>query len=101
MPRRASSGPNIGMILGIIAVVGAAAFGGKVLFSKKEGRTLDGPKLDMRAAVVNDNWTFALVGKNVTNTKFLAEVIPAPEFGGDFAHPGTERRLSFEVGYKF
>jgi iron complex outermembrane recepter protein len=57
--------------------------------------------VDMRAAVVNDNWTFALIGKNVTNTKYLAEVIPAPEFGGDFIHPGTERRLSFEVGYKF
>jgi hypothetical protein len=43
------------MILGIIAVVAAAAFGGKVLFSKKEGRALDGPKLDMRAAVENAN----------------------------------------------
>jgi iron complex outermembrane receptor protein len=57
--------------------------------------------VDARVAVVNDNWTFALVGKNVTDTKYLAEVIPAPEFGGDFIHPGTERRLSLEVGYKF
>jgi iron complex outermembrane receptor protein len=57
--------------------------------------------VDARVAVASDTWTFALVGKNVTNTKWLQEVIPAPEFGGAFIHPGTERRLSFEVGYKF
>ena len=33
--------------------------------------------------------------------KFLQEVIPAPEFGGAFIHPGAERRVSIEVGYKF
>ena len=43
----------------------------------------------------------ALVGKNVTDEKFLQEVIPAPEFGGAFIHPGAERRVSIEVGYKF
>ena len=57
--------------------------------------------VDARFALVSDTWTFALVGKNVTDTKFLQEVIPAPEFGGAFVHPGTERRLSVEVGYKF
>jgi iron complex outermembrane receptor protein len=57
--------------------------------------------VDARFAIKNDNWTYALVGKNVTNEKFLQEVIPAPEFGGDFIHPGSERRLSFEVSYKF
>ena len=40
-------------------------------------------------------------GKNVTDEKFLQEVIPAPEFGGAFIHPGAERRVSIEVGYKF
>jgi iron complex outermembrane receptor protein len=43
----------------------------------------------------------ALVGKNVTDEKFLQEVIPAPEFGGAFIHPGAERRFGLEVGYKF
>ncbi len=57
--------------------------------------------VDARLAVVNDNWTLALIGKNVTNTKWLQEVIPAPEFGGSFIHPGSERRLAVEVGYKF
>ena len=57
--------------------------------------------VDARFALASDTWTIALVGKNITNTKYLAEVIPAPEFGGDFIHPGTERRLSLELGYKF
>ena len=57
--------------------------------------------VDARFALVSDKWTFALVGKNVTDEQFLQEVIPAPEFGGDFIHPGSQRRLSFEVGYKF
>lgn len=57
--------------------------------------------VDARIAVVNDSWTLALIGKNITDTKYLQEVIPAPEFGGDFIHPSAERRLALEVGYKF
>ena len=57
--------------------------------------------VDARFALVSDKWTIALVGKNVTDERFLQEVIPAPEFGGDFIHPGSERRMSLEVGYKF
>jgi iron complex outermembrane receptor protein len=57
--------------------------------------------LDARLAFVSDSWTLAVVGKNITDTKFLQEVIPAPEFGGAFVHPGTERHLSVELGYKF
>lgn len=57
--------------------------------------------VDARFGVASDQWTIALVGKNVTDEKFLQEVIPAPEFGGAFIHPGAERRVSIEVGYKF
>lgn len=55
MPRRASSGPNIGLILGIAAVVAAAGFAGKLVFGEKSGKTLDGTSLDMRSAVENAN----------------------------------------------
>lgn len=55
MPRRASSGPNVGVIIGIIAVVAAAAFAGKMVFSQKSTQTLDGTKLDMPSAVENAN----------------------------------------------
>ena len=57
--------------------------------------------IDARLAIVSDQWTIALVGKNLADTKFLQEVIPAPEFGGAFVHPGSERHLSVELGYKF
>lgn len=57
--------------------------------------------IDTRLAFANEHWMMAIVGKNVTNTKWLQEVIPAPEFGGAFIHPGTERRFSVELGYKF
>ena len=32
---------------------------------------------------------------------YLEEVIPAPEFGGTFNHPGTERRVGVEATLKF
>ena len=57
--------------------------------------------IDARLAFVSDSWSVALVGKNLADTKFLQEVIPAPEFGGAFVHPGSERHLSVELGYKF
>ena len=57
--------------------------------------------VDARFGVASDHWSVALVGKNVTDERYLQEVIPAPEFGGAFIHPGTERRVSIEVGYKF
>ena len=55
MPRRASSGPNVGLILGIAALVAAAAFAGKWVFGEKEGKALSGTSLDMRSAVENAN----------------------------------------------
>jgi hypothetical protein len=45
----------VGVILGIIAVVAAAAFAGKMVFSKKSAKTLDGTRLDMPSAVENAN----------------------------------------------
>lgn len=55
MPRRASSGPNAGLIIGIIAIIAAAAFGGKMLFGEKAGPSLDGTTLDMGQAVQSAN----------------------------------------------
>jgi iron complex outermembrane receptor protein len=57
--------------------------------------------VDARFALLSDQWSVALVAKNLTDEHFLQEVIPAPEFGGAFIHPGAERRLAVEVGYKF
>lgn len=57
--------------------------------------------VDARFALTSDKWSVALIGKNITNEKYLQEVIMAPEFGGAFIHPSALRRLSLEVGYKF
>ena len=43
----------------------------------------------------------AIIGKNITDEEWLQEVIPAPEFGGSFIHPGTERRVMMQVDYDF
>lgn len=57
--------------------------------------------IDARFALVGGHWSVALIGKNVTDEKWLQEVIVAPEFGGSFIHPGSERRWGAEVGYRF
>lgn len=49
--------------------------------------------VNLRAGVGGDNWTLELVLDNALDEDYLAEVIPAPEFGGSFISPGTERRF--------
>ncbi|GIT36790.1 MAG: hypothetical protein Ct9H300mP6_06580 [Gammaproteobacteria bacterium] len=41
--------------------------------------------------------TFAAYAKNATDEDYLAEVIPAPEFGGVFAHPGPKEELVLKL----
>jgi iron complex outermembrane receptor protein len=80
----------------------AASFGpvlGRADYSQMQRDTYS--TVDARFALTSDKWSVALIGKNVTNEKYLQEVIMAPEFGGAFIHPSALRRLSLEVGYKF
>lgn len=80
----------------------AASFGpvlGRADYSQMQRDTYS--TVDARFALTSDKWSVALVGKNITNEKYLQEVIMAPEFGGAFIHPSALRRLSLEVGYKF
>ena len=57
--------------------------------------------LDLRAGLQRGAWTVTAFGQNVTDEKFLSEVIPAPEFGGSFATPGAGASYGVEVGVKF
>jgi len=57
--------------------------------------------VDLRMGVGNDNWTVTAFATNLTDEAYLEEVIPAPEFGGNFNHPGTERRLGLELSYRY
>ncbi len=57
--------------------------------------------LNLRASLDGKNWSVAAFGTNILNRKYLAEVIPAPEFGGDFISPGARAAYGIELGFKF
>ena len=47
------------------------------------------------------NWDVSVWGTNVFDKKFLAEIIPAPEFGGSFIHDSYGRTFGIRASYKF
>lgn len=57
--------------------------------------------VDLRIGVSNAHWRLTLFSSNLTDEVFLEEVITAPEFGGEFIHPGSRRRLGLELAYRF
>jgi len=57
--------------------------------------------VDLRLGISGDSWTLTLFGSNLTDEKYLEEVIPAPEFGGSFDHPGSQRRYGVEATFRF
>lgn len=56
---------------------------------------------DVRAGVQGGKWKVVLFADNVLDKHYLAEGIPAIEFGGAFISPGALRRFGVELGYKF
>jgi iron complex outermembrane receptor protein len=57
--------------------------------------------LNLRLGIEADNWSVTVFGNNITDEEYLEEVIPAPEFGGSFIHPGTQARYGVEASYRF
>jgi len=57
--------------------------------------------INLRAGLQSDTWGLHGVVKNLMDENYLAEVIPAPEFGGSFIHPGNGRAWAVEVSYQF
>ncbi|MDP2324015.1 MAG: TonB-dependent receptor [Gammaproteobacteria bacterium] len=57
--------------------------------------------INLRAGISGDRWSLVGFIKNAFDEQYLQEVIPAPEFGGSFIHPGTERRVGVEATLKF
>ena len=57
--------------------------------------------IDARFGVSGENWSLAAYVSNLTDEKFVEEVIPAPEFGGTFTHPGSQRRFGVEASFNF
>lgn len=56
---------------------------------------------NLRLGVRADNWSITAFARNLTDEEFIAEVILAPEFGGGFISPGTQRRAGVEFSYSF
>jgi len=57
--------------------------------------------INARIALEADTWTLAIYGKNITDEKYLQEIIPAPEFGGSFPHPSALAEFGVEFTYNF
>ena len=57
--------------------------------------------VDLRLGISGETWTLTAFGTNLTDEKYLEEVIPAPEFGGSFDHPGSQRRYGVELQFRF
>lgn len=57
--------------------------------------------LNLRAGVEVGNFSIFAFGENVLGREYVAEVIPAIEFGGSFISPGARRLYGVEVGMRF
>lgn len=57
--------------------------------------------LNARFGIETDSFSAYVFAENALNEKYIAEAIPAIEFGGSFISPGARRLVGVEVGYKF
>ena len=57
--------------------------------------------LNMRFGFETDRWNIAVFADNMLDRKYIAEAIPAIEFGGSFISPGARRLVGVEAGLKF
>ncbi|HSG90366.1 MAG TPA: TonB-dependent receptor [Pseudomonadales bacterium] len=57
--------------------------------------------LNLRLGLSGDQWQVTAWGRNVLEEDYLAEVIPAPEFGGSFLHQGLGRAYGVDLRYRF
>ena len=57
--------------------------------------------VDLRTGFEGKTWSVTAFVSNLTDEKYVEEVIPAPEFGGTFDHPNARRRYGLEVGFRF
>ena len=57
--------------------------------------------LNLRAGLQADRYSLTFFAENLLDKKFIAEAIPAIEFGGSFISPGARRLIGVEAGVKF
>jgi iron complex outermembrane receptor protein len=54
-----------------------------------------------RLGLETDRYHLVVFAENLFNKKYIAEAIPAIEFGGSFITPGARRLIGVEAGAKF
>jgi iron complex outermembrane recepter protein len=57
--------------------------------------------MNLRFGFEGKNWTLTAFAENMFDRKYIAEAIPAIEFGGSFISPGGRRLIGVEAGFKF
>jgi len=55
----------------------------------------------LRVSFEADDWNLAIWAKNLTDEKYLQEVIPTPEFGGSFIQPSARDSYGIDFTYRF
>jgi iron complex outermembrane receptor protein len=73
--------------------LGRASFSG----SQRDAYTT----VDLRLGIDHKQWSLTAFGQNIFDERYLAEVIPAPEFGGIFISPAQSARYGVELAYRF
>jgi iron complex outermembrane receptor protein len=57
--------------------------------------------LNLRAGIETEQFNIAFFAENLLDRRYIAEAIPAIEFGGSFISPGPRRLMGVEAGFKF
>lgn len=57
--------------------------------------------VNARLGIAGERWSVTAWGRNLGDEQYLAEVIPAPEFGGSFIHSATGRAYGLDASYTF
>ncbi len=57
--------------------------------------------INARLGIAGEKWGVTAWGRNITDEEYLAEIIPAPEFGGAFIHNGQGASYGLDVNFKF
>jgi iron complex outermembrane recepter protein len=57
--------------------------------------------VNARLTLQGENWGVTAWGRNIADEDYLAEIIPAPEFGGSFVHDAPGDSYGLEVNYRF
>ncbi len=57
--------------------------------------------MNLRFGIEGKSWNLTAFADNLFDRKYIAEAIPAIEFGGSFISPGARRLIGIEAGIKF